>query len=464
MDTNNNSLDLKIGQIMRATCTTLSHEGVGICKISNKENNFPLFIPNLLPNEKAEIKITKLTKNYGFAEIIKIFPETKSNNRISPLCQNYHLCGGCNLMHLKYEATLVFKQEMVEETLAKIGNLHLCVEKTIGMQDPKYYRNKVQVPFQTLNNKTICGFYKKNTHQVVPLNKCFIQPLISTEIVNFIKNLCNEYQILGYDEKKGTGLIRHVLIKTSYDMSEIMVVFVLKNKTLPHQEEIINKLIKRYPNIVSIIINVNSQNTNAILGTNNFTIYGKNFIEDTILGFKFQIGINSFYQVNHYQTINLYQKVIELADFNKDDIILDCYCGIGTIGILSAPYVKKVLAVEIVDEAIKNAKINAKINHIDNIIFECNKAEDQIVKWYQNNIKPNIIIVDPPRKGCDLTLLETIVSMQIPKMVYVSCDPATLARDLKYMVSKEYLVEIVQPFDMFCYTSKVETIVVLKKK
>ena len=462
-------LIIKKGTKVVTKCIDLNHEGQGVCKIDGiKDNeevtNFPIFVNNMIPEEKGQLEITKLSKSYGYANVIKIFSDTKSVSRIRPLCSNYEKCGGCNIMHMSYPYQLEFKTKMVKDTLRKLGSIeNVEVLPTIGMSNPDKYRNKVQVPFRKTYYKTICGFFAKDSHNVIPLTECLIQPDISTSITHFVRNMCNEFKIDGYVENENTGLIRHLLVRTNHDLTEIMLVFVLTSSQLPYKDEIIAKIVKRYPNVKSIIINVNNKVGNTILGEKCITIYGNDYINDTLCGLKFRIGPKSFYQVNHIQTEKLYNKAISLANLNKDDILIDAYCGIGTIGLIASKHVKEVYGVEIVDEAIKNAKINAKENKIKNSHYVCNKAEEQIVKWKSEGIEANVIVVDPPRKGCDIKLLDTIDEMNIEKVVYVSCDPATLARDIKILVQKGYKLEVVQPVDMFPYTSNVETIAYLKR-
>ena len=461
----NNDIIIKKGTRLIAECIGYNHEGKGICKINGIKDeewldNYPLFVDEMIPSEKGQIEITKLTSTYGFAKVVKIFTETRSIDRVVPICKSYSSCGGCNIMHLNYQAQLKFKQQMVSETMRKIGGFdNLEVLPTIGMKVPKEYRNKVQVPFRMNRYKTICGFFERDTHNVVPLTECIIQPKISTDIVNFVRNLCNEYNIKGYNEINQTGLIRHTLVRMNSDLSEIMLVLVMLDKKMPYQDEIIAKLTKRYPAIKSVIININRQKNNTILGEECVTIYGKDTINDTLCGLKFEIGPKSFYQVNHVQTEVLYQKAIEIAELKNTDILIDAYCGIGTIGLIASRHVKKLYGVEIVDEAIKNAKKNAKRNSIENAEFVCNKAESQIIKWKEAGISADVIIVDPPRKGCDQMLLDTVVEMKIPRMVYVSCDPATLARDLKYMSEHGYRIDKIQPVDMFPQSSNIENVV-----
>lgn len=462
-------LIIKKGTKLVTKCVDLNHEGQGVCKIdgikdSEEVTNFPIFVNNMIPDEKGQLEITKLSKTYGYANVVKIFNDTRSKNRTRPLCSNYEKCGGCNIMHMSYPYQLEFKTKMVKDTLWKLGSIdNVEVLPTIGMSNPDKYRNKVQVPFRKTFYKTVCGFFAKDSHNVIPLTECLIQPDISTSIIHFVRNMCNEFKIDGYVENDNTGLIRHLLVRTNHDLTEIMLVFVLTNSELPYKDEIIAKIIKRYPNVKSIIINVNNKVGNTILGEKCLTIYGNDYINDTLCGLKFRIGPKSFYQVNHVQTEKLYNKAISLANLNENDILIDAYCGIGTIGLIASKHVKEVYGVEIVDEAIKNAKINAKKNKIKNSHYVCNKAEEQIVKWKSEGINANVIVVDPPRKGCDIKLLETIDEMNIEKVVYVSCDPATLARDLKILIQKGYKLEVVQPVDMFPYTSNVETIAYLKR-
>lgn len=462
-------LIIKKGTKLVTKCVDLNHEGQGVCKIdgikdSEEVTNFPIFVNNMIPDEKGQLEITKLSKTYGYANVVKIFNDTRSKNRTRPLCPNYEKCGGCNIMHMSYPYQLEFKTKMVKDTLWKLGSIdNVEVLPTIGMSNPDKYRNKVQVPFRKTFYKTVCGFFAKDSHNVIPLTECLIQPDISTSIIHFVRNMCNEFKIDGYVENDNTGLIRHLLVRTNHDLTEIMLVFVLTNSELPYKDEIIAKITKRYPNVKSIIINVNNKVGNTILGEKCLTIYGNDYINDTLCGLKFRIGPKSFYQVNHVQTEKLYNKAISLANLNENDILIDAYCGIGTIGLIASKHVKEVYGVEIVDEAIKNAKINAKENKIKNSHYVCNKAEEQIVKWKSEGINANVIVVDPPRKGCDIKLLETIDEMNIEKVVYVSCDPATLARDLKILIQKGYKLEVVQPVDMFPYTSNVETIAYLKR-
>lgn len=462
---------IKVGTKMIMNFVDLTHEGLGVAKITgygeNNEyyENYPIFVMGALPLEKGIIEINRLTKSYGYGNIIKMFPDTFTIDRATPKCEAYPLCGGCNLMHMSYNAQLKFKQNMIKETIERIGYIKNIKINNIIPTNPFNYRNKVQVPFgvDLETGKTIAGFYKRDTHRIIPLNKCYIQSDISTSLTIFVKNLCNEYRIKGYDEKYHRGDIRHILIKTNA-LGEIMLVIVALHQDIENLKQIVDKIIKKFPTIKSVILNINKIRGNTTLGDKNIVLYGDPYLTDTLCGKTFRIGATSFYQVNHDQTEVLYTKALEMAKLSEEDVLIDAYCGIGTIGIIASNYVKQVYGVEIVPEAIENAKQNMKLNKVKNATYVCNKAENQIIEWMNSNVPATIIVVDPPRKGCDEKLLETIYKMEIPKVLYISCNPATLARDLKYLTEHSYEVCEVQPVDMFPQSSHVETVVLLTRK
>lgn len=459
----------KIGMKVRLDFTGLSHEALGIAKINGITEdgqelvNYPIFVSGVLPEEKAIVEITDLRKTYGKARLIDI----RYHNydiRVTPICPSFQSCGGCNLMHMNYEAQLAFKKQTIIDTFAHLGGIeNLEIDDVVGMDEPYHYRNKVQVPYHFIKSKTICGFYQKNTHQVVSLADCYIQSSLSSDIVKFIRNLANELKIKGYEEESHTGLLRHVIVRENKKQDEVMIVMVTNEKKIPNQDILINKIIKRYPVVISIVQSINCKIGNVILGDENILLFGKPYIMDELLGVKFQIGPKSFYQVNSKQTEKLYKLALEKANLQRSDILIDAYCGIGTIGLIASQYVKKVYGVEIVEEAIQDAKTNAKLNNCKNIEFICNKAENQIIKWANAKINADVIIVDPPRKGCEEALLQTISDMKIPKMIYVSCNPATLARDVKYMLNHDYIIKSVTPVDMFANSNHIETVVLLEK-
>lgn len=466
----NEEKTIKIGTKLKMTFTSLSHEGLGIAKINgyNKFNeyyeNFPIFVPGILVGESGIVEITKLSKTFGFGTLIKLFPDTIVKERVESICKSYPSCGGCNIMHMSYQAQLKFKEQMVKETLERIGGLNnINVLPIIGAKNPLNYRNKVQIPVGQNLNKTIAGFYKRDTHQIIPLETCHIQPNFSTEVALFVKNLFNEYNLSGYDESKHKGDIRHILVKMN-TLGEMMIVLVALYEKIPNLSSIVKKITLRYDKVKSIVLNINQARGNTILGEKNILLYGEKYLTDTLCSKTFVIGATSFYQVNHEQTEKLYKTALEIANFNQDDILVDAYCGIGTIGIISSSMVKEVYGVEIVKEAIDNAQINLKLNNIKNAKYVVGKAEEQIVKWKSEGLPITSIVVDPPRKGCDETMLKTIVDMNINKVLYISCNPSTLARDLKYLVQNNYEVIKVQPLDMFPQSSHVETVVLLHKK
>ena len=435
-------------------CIDLNHEGLGVFKI----DDFVCFVPNTIIGEEVKFEITKVNNNYAYGKVVEFI--TKSNHRVKPICKYFKECGGCDLMHLDYEAQLEFKKNMVISTLKKIGKIEGFDQIEIhGAKNIYNYRNKVQIPFSKVNGKTICGFYKKKTHDIIPLDECFIQPELATDISKFIKNLCNEYHIDGYNETSQSGKIRHVLIRNTC-MGRYMVIIIAKDKDINNLSDVCNKIIARYNMVDSIILNIQPKNTNVILGDENIVLYGKDEIEDEILGKKFVLSSKSFLQVNHEQTEVLYQIIKDFAHLNKDEVLLDAYCGVGTIGITLASDAKEVYGIEIISDAINNAKLNAKINGVTNCKFFVGKSEDVI----QNlDVEVDVAVFDPPRKGCDQKFLETIVKKNVKRIVYVSCDVATLARDLSYL-KQFYDIEKIECCDLFPNSVHVETVVSLSLK
>ncbi len=434
----------------------MTHDGMGVCKI----DGFPIFVANALKGEKATIKITRLTKNIGFGRLIELIH--KSPFRKEPICEHFSECGGCNLMHMNYQMQLDFKKYRTAETLKKLGKIDTKVHDTVGMLNPYYYRNKAVIPFGEKNGKLISGLYKNRSHDIIDMKKCYIIPKITTDLAKFLKNIFIELNIPGYNEETKTGVIRHVVIRTSNRYEDISVTIVTLTPKLPKKEIIVKSLISRYKRVVSIIHNVNPDNTNVVLGKKSKVIFGDDFIRDEINGVFFKISHRSFYQVNPIQTEELYQKAIDYAEVTPKDIVIDAYCGIGTIGLSVAKYCKTVLGVDIVKEAIDDANANAQFNNVTNAKFVVGKAEVVIQSWSNYNV--NVLFVDPPRKGCDPKFLETVAAMKIPKIVYISCNVATLARDLNYLQSQGYFVEEVAPFDMFPQTSHIEAVTKLRYK
>lgn len=437
--------------------TSMTHEGLGVGKV----DNFPIFIKNALPGESISVKIITIKKDYAIGKIINIYKENKF--RVEPKCPIYKQCGGCNLQHLSYLGQLKIKTDLVKETLKRIGKIDVVVHDCIGMENPWKYRNKTQVPFGLDNDKVIAGFYKYNTHEIIDMTSCDIQDEITDKIINFIKLNAHKYQLIPYNEELHTGNLRHVIVRKGFITNEYMVTFVTKENPIKNIELIINDLVKEFPNIKSIIQNINPHRTNTIMGDKQVVLYGEEYIYDYIGDIKFAISSRSFYQVNPIQTKKLYDKVKEYANLTGNETIIDAYCGIGTIGLYLSKQAKAIYGVEVITDAVKDAELNAKLNNFDNAYYEVGKAETVIKKWQDNDIKADIIIVDPPRKGCEKLLLDTIIEMKIPKVIYVSCNPATLARDLN-ILSNTYNILEVQPIDLFPHTMHVECVVLMSKK
>lgn len=422
-------------------------DGEGIAKI----NGYTIFVMGALKNEKVKVHITKVQKDYAFAKIIEIL--TPSDKRKEPNCETYKRCGGCNLRHIDYEETLKIKQEKVQNLVNKmlINKLEVC--NTIGMKNPIHYRNKAIYPIS--QDKKV-GIFAQRSHEIIPISKCMIQTEISQEIAKYI---VENWKDTIYDEKTKKGLLRNIMIREGFNTKEVMCVLVQNGeKTYDYKD-----LIKRFPQIKTIIINVNKKDTNVVLSKENIVIYGNGYITDMLGDYKFKISPNSFYQINPIQTEILYNLAIEKADLKKDDIVCDLYCGIGTIGIFASKYVKKVYGIEIVEEAIKDANENLKLNNIENVEFIVGDTEKAFDKLLKNNVNPNVVFVDPPRKGLDTTTIENLCNLKLERLIYISCNPATLMRDLQKL-EKIYNVNSIIPVDNFCYTSHVECVTSLHLK
>ncbi len=451
-------LPVEKNKIYDVEVTGITHEGLGVAKV----DNFPIFIKNALPGESINVKVIAIKKNFAVGKVLEIYKENEF--RVEPKCPIYHECGGCNLQHLSYFGQLQIKTNMVKETLKRIGNIKTTVHECIGMENSWKYRNKTQVPFGLNNNEVVAGFYKQNTHDIIDMESCDIQDKTTDEIINYIKKLSKKYHLIPYDELTHSGNLRHIIVRFGFVTNEYMVTFVIKENTINNEKELINELTIKFPMIKSIILNINNQKTNTIMGDKTKVLYGEEYIYDLIGDVKFAISSSSFYQVNPVQTKKLYDKVLEYAKLKGNETIIDAYCGIGTIGLYLSKKAKAIYGVEIVAKAIEDAKLNAQLNHFTNAHYEVGKAEVIIKKWQEENIEADVIIIDPPRKGCDEALLNTIIEMKIPKIVYVSCDPATLARDLKVLTENNYEVIEVQPVDMFPQTTHVECVVLLVRK
>jgi 23S rRNA (uracil1939-C5)-methyltransferase len=434
----------------------MTHDGMGVCRI----DGFPVFVANALKGESADIKIVKVNKSFGFGRLIEL--TEKSPFRKEPICDHFSECGGCNLMHMNYQMQLDFKKHRTKETLRKLGKIQTTVKETVGMLNPYYYRNKHVVPFGMRDGRIIAGLYQKRSHDIVDIKRCYIIPKLMTDLIKYLKTVFEELHIAPYEESDHSGIVRHVVIRNSFHYDDVSVTIVTRTPELPHRDTLIKRLVGKFPQIVSIVHNLNPDKTNVILGKISLPIFGEDFIRDELLGISYQISHRSFYQVNPAQTEELYKKAMEYADLKATDVVIDAYCGIGTIGLSASRYVKTVLGVDVVESAIEDAKENAERNHITNARFVAGKAEDVIQQWRQYDV--DVLFVDPPRKGCERSFLDAIVAMEIPRLVYISCNVSTLARDLNFLQSEGYEVIETTPFDMFPQTSHIETVTKLRRK
>ena len=441
--------------ISNCLCVDISSEGKGVVK-NGKDI---IFCDGLFPGEKADIEILYHRAGVYFGKVRKL--HNLSKDRIQPRCKICTSCGGCQYQQLDYQAQLKYKTKRVKEALYRIAGIKCDVLPCIGMDNPYNYRNKIQVPFKKdKNGKVKFGFYKENTHVIMPVKECAIEDKKAAPILWDIKLLLEEMNIPIYNEDSGKGILRYVLIRTSYHYDQLMVVLVTTQMNFPGQRNFIDVLISKHPEITTVVENVNSRKTNVILGNQEKTLYGPGFIKDDILGLTFEISASSFFQINPVQVEKLYASALNLIDFNKKEVVLDAYSGVGTIGLIVAKNAKKVISVEINKSAHKNAIENAKRNGVGNIEFYCDDA-GQFISKYDGDI--DVLIMDPPRSGSDETFLSTIMNKKINKIVYISCNPETLARDIKYL-SNMYEVNYVQPVDMFPMSAHVETIVGLSLK
>lgn len=398
-----------------------------------------------------------------FGKVIEIITPSKARQETD--CNTYKRCGGCNLRHMNYKETLNLKREIVQNLVNKALKQKIIVKETIGMEHPFFYRNKAQYPVgYNKNGEIVTGVYAERTHEIVPIESCAIQMPISQEISNFIVQFMKENKISAYDEKTRVGAIRHIVIKVGIYTNEIMCILVTNERKIQHERELIEALKNNFPNITTIIKNINQKNTNVIMGIENQILYGTGYIKDRLGEFIFNISPMSFYQINPIQTEKLYNLAIQKANLIKEDIVLDLYCGIGTIGSFASTFVKQVYGIEIVEQAIIDAKENAKQNNIENIEFYCGDVEEILETVLEKkNIKPSVVFVDPPRKGLDEHTIQNIIKLKPERFIYISCNPATLVRDLAKLY-EIYEIKEIQALDMFPFTSHVECVTILMRK
>ena len=462
---------LKKNDMVSVAITDMGVDGEGIGKV----DGYTLFVKDAVIGDKVLVKVMKAKKNYGYARLMEI--EVPSKDRVEPVCAVSRQCGGCQIQNLSYEKQLEFKNNKVRNNLIRLGKfdeafIDSIMEPIGGMKEPFHYRNKAQYPIGTdKEGNLIAGFYAGRTHQIIPNLDCKLGVPQNQEILEILLNFMNQYKLTAYDEQTGKGLFRHVLIRYGFTTKEIMVCLIVNGNKIPHSDKLVEELIK-IPGMTSITYNINKENTNVIMGNEVHLLWGQEYITDYIGNVKYQISPLSFYQVNPVQTEVLYGQALEYAGLTGDETVWDVYCGIGTISLFLAQKAKKVYGVEIVPPAIEDAKKNAALNGFDNAEFFVGKAEEVLPNYYAEYAKAHpgeharadVIVVDPPRKGCEESVLETMVNMEPERIVYVSCDSATLARDLNYLCENGYKLEKVRAVDMFPQTVHVESVVMLSRK
>jgi len=435
-------------------------EGEGIAKI----DNFTIFIPGAIKGEKVKVVIVKVTSSFAYGKILEILE--KSTDRVVEVdCSTYKRCGGCNLRHINYAKTLELKKNTVQNLVNKTLKEKVEVKDTIGMENPFNYRNKAQYPVGLdKQGNPVIGVFANRTHEVIEIKECMIQNKESEKIAKYICKFAKDNNVSVYNEEKQEGILRHIVIKVGVKTNEIMCVLVLNGRKINNEDKLVKALTQKFPNIKTIVKNINMKNTNVILGNENINIYGEGYIYDKLGDYIFKISPLSFYQINPIQTEKLYNLALEKAELTGKEILFDLYCGIGTIGIFMANRAKEVYGIEIVEQAIEDAKENCKINNITNAKYYAGDTEELLTDLIEKQkVIPDVVVVDPPRKGLDRTTIENIKNINAKKVIYISCNPATLVRDLSYLEEK-YEIKEIQPVDMFPFSHHVECCSVLNLK
>ena len=438
---------------------SLGHSGEGV----GKYEGFTIFVPHALPGERVEVNITEVKKNYAKG-ILKTVTMA-STSRCLPKCPIYYQCGGCQLQHVDYQEQLMLKRQTVVDAVTRIGKItDVIIHKTIGAEQPWYYRNKMQFPIGTTNGEVAVGCFAQGTHQIINTEHCFIQHSNNDSIAQTVQQIVAELGISTYDEHTGRGVMRHVIGRVGIKTGEVMVVLVTTTPDLPQQEGFIKRLRERVPNIVSIMHNINNKQTNVIFGNQMKKVWGKDTITDRLGKFTFHISARSFFQVNTSQAEVLYNKAVEYAGLTGQETVIDAYCGTGTITLFLAEKARKVYGIEIVEPAIRDARVNAETNQVANVEFTVGDAVDIMPRMFKQGVRPQVIVVDPPRAGCAAKVLETFAAMEPERIVYVSCNPASLARDLAILAELGYISREIQPVDMFPHTYHVECVAMIERR
>lgn len=448
---------LKKNDIIEAEIVAMSSDGNGIAKI----DNFVIFVPYSAVGDKLRLRIVKVQKSFGFGKIEEILEPALT--RVAPDCAVYQKCGGCAFRHISYEQELVHKAEFVRDTLQRIGGLAIDCDPIVGSPLVNGYRNKAQYPVRLENGKVLAGFFAKRSHRVIPCADCALQPAFYKDIIEYTQTFAETHGISIYDEESGKGLLRHIYLRYGEVSGQVMVCLVLNGNKLPHCEDYVKGLLELCPNIASVVLNVNRRRDNVILGEQCITVYGTDTIEDTLCGVSFKLSPLSFYQVNRQAAQKLYGLAADMADLQGNELLVDLYCGAGTIGLSMAERVRQLIGVEIIPDAVENAKENARNCGISNARFLCADAGEAAQMLASEGLHPDVIVVDPPRKGCSQDVLEAIQTMAPEKVVYISCNVASLARDAKELEKLGYFAKRAVPVDLFPRTAHVETVALFTK-
>ena len=448
---------LRKNDVFEMTCESFGQDAQGVCR----HEGMAVFVPGLLPGERALVRIVKPEKRYAFGRVDRLL--TESPDRREPFCPIYKRCGGCSCQHMRYETTLEFKRDQVQELLRRVGGLSIEVPPVIGMDEPFAYRNKGAYPVAMSGGAPACGFFAPRSHDLVPLppEGCRIQRADSRDAAFAVLGWMRESGAAPYDEVTGRGLVRHVMTRSTR-ADGLMVVLVATSAKLPRQDALVAAVRAAVPGLVSLCLSVNSRRTNVILGTELHTLWGSPVMEDKLCGLTFSVSPLSFFQVNPVQTEKLYGLALDFAQLSGEETVVDAYCGAGTISLLLARRARRVIGIEIVPEAIENARANAVRNSVTNAEFLVGATEELLPRMVsEGGLRPDVVVVDPPRKGCEEAVLEAIVRAAPRRVVYVSCGAPTLARDAKYLCEHGYRAEQVQCVDMFCWTGAIETVMSL---
>lgn len=451
-------ISLNKNDVLETEIVDINYRGQGVAKV----NGLVVFLDQVIMGDRVRLEIIEVKRKYAIGRLIELLE--KSPYRVEPNCKYFWECGGCQIMHIDYHQQLGYKKQRIISDIKRVMGIDgIVIHNTIGMKDPYRYRNKGTFPVVSDKGKVAIGAYKLTTHDIVNLELCLIQHPLADIIVNTFRSLMETLGIEPYDEIRHIGLLKHLIIRTNKN-DEVMLIIVTSKNKLPYKGEIVSELLKKVSQIKSIILNVNENQPNVILGDKYKKLYGESILEDWIFDLEFSISPNSFFQVNPLQTEVLYNRAIEYAQIDETMSVFDIYCGIGTVSLAVAKKANHVYGIEIIQEAIDDANENARKNKIENVDFYCGKAEEIFPKLHDQGIAADVVIVDPPRKGCEKSVLDTIIKMKPERVVYVSCNPSTLARDLKILVDGGYVVIEVQPVDMFPHSVHVETVCLLTRK